>query len=288
MNELIRNPTAWQRFWLSPTKCLATVLYSLRPRTRSVQSTGDLIKVVCISDIHNVQPPSVPDGDILVHAGDLTDTGTFEELMRAFDWLRDLPHAFKIVVGGNHDKLLDSTDKTQLDFSGITYLQNSSATLKIANKGELHVFGSPSTDTSGKWAFQYSRNEDVWSGQIPLETDVLVTHMPPRFHLDINGFGDDRLLEELWRVKPQVHIFGHVHAGHGVEQMILDDLTRQYHEVRRGRAGFSALLDMTAGLFKTALGYGEVASGRTTLVNAAMANGTNNNEKRREAIVVHV
>lgn len=34
------------------------------------------IKVICISDTHGNQPP-IPPGDLLVHAGDLTEVGTF-------------------------------------------------------------------------------------------------------------------------------------------------------------------------------------------------------------------
>lgn len=45
-----------------------------------------LLRVVCISDSHNDNASSsIPDGDILIHAGDMTDTGTVAELQSAFD-----------------------------------------------------------------------------------------------------------------------------------------------------------------------------------------------------------
>lgn len=50
----------------------------------------------------------MPDGDVLLHAGDITDKGTFEELQAQLDWLKSLPHMHKIVIDGNHDRLIDA------------------------------------------------------------------------------------------------------------------------------------------------------------------------------------
>lgn len=45
------------------------------------------VTVVCISDTHNDDCAQIiPDGDIFVHAGDMTDDGTVQELQIAFDW----------------------------------------------------------------------------------------------------------------------------------------------------------------------------------------------------------
>lgn len=86
-------------------------------------------------------------------------------------------------------------------------------------------------------AFQYKREDDAWSGTIPADTDVLVTHTPPRWHLDLpRGMGCDFLLKEVWRVRPRVHVFGHVHAGRGVEAVFWDDEQRMYEKIK-GREG---------------------------------------------------
>ena len=69
-------------------------------------SSRDVIKVVCISDTHNHQP-ELPAGDILIHAGDLTDNGSFEEVQAGLRWLSSQPHRCKIFAAGNHDVLLD-------------------------------------------------------------------------------------------------------------------------------------------------------------------------------------
>ena len=45
-------------------------------------------RIVCLSDTHNRQGRfDVPDGDILVHAGDLTGRGTLSEVTSAMEWL---------------------------------------------------------------------------------------------------------------------------------------------------------------------------------------------------------
>ena len=44
-----------------------------------------MIKIVCISDTHEaeLEPEMFPDGDILVHAGDLTYRGTIDSVTAA-------------------------------------------------------------------------------------------------------------------------------------------------------------------------------------------------------------
>lgn len=46
-------------------------------------------RIVCISDTHN-HTPALPAGDVLVHAGDLTNQGTVGELSRQVRWLEGL------------------------------------------------------------------------------------------------------------------------------------------------------------------------------------------------------
>jgi hypothetical protein len=60
------------------------------------------LRIVCISDTHNDDcTPSLPNGDVLIHAGDMTDDGTMEELQKAYDWISKLPHGLKIIIAGN-------------------------------------------------------------------------------------------------------------------------------------------------------------------------------------------
>ena len=56
---------------------------------------GDWTRFVCISDTHG-RRFDVPDGDVLLHSGDLTKHGSVAELEEAMDWIRGLPHKVKV------------------------------------------------------------------------------------------------------------------------------------------------------------------------------------------------
>lgn len=109
----------------------------------TLQGNGDdlpPIRIICISDTHNKIPP-LPPGDILVHAGDLTTHGTFDEVQAQLRWLSSQPHTHKIVIAGNHDIVLDeasdtrfltrredsATKRKELDWSGIKVLARHSS-----------------------------------------------------------------------------------------------------------------------------------------------------------------
>lgn len=179
-----------------------------------------------------------------MHAGDLTDDGTVADIQAQIDWISALPYEHKIVIAGNHDSWFDPRARREKDagkaprWGDVHYLQNSSVQLFFPSQGhrKLNFYGAPQIPQCGgkDFAFQYHRSDDVWSYTIPLETDVLITHTPPRHHLDLpEGLGCHYLLKELWRMrtKPKIHIFGHVHAGHGREQVSWDDTQRMYEDL---------------------------------------------------------
>jgi 3',5'-cyclic AMP phosphodiesterase CpdA len=58
------------------------------------------VRIVCISDTHN-QTPKLPAGDVLIHAGDLTNQGSYTELKKTVEWLEKSDFQAKIVVAGN-------------------------------------------------------------------------------------------------------------------------------------------------------------------------------------------
>lgn len=84
--------------------------------------------------------------------------------------------------------------------------------------------------------FQYTEDEAPWKDRIPRDIDVLITHTPPKYHLDVN-LGCPSLLSEIWRVKPRLHIFGHVHSGHGRESIFWDEGQASYEQVMRKTGG---------------------------------------------------
>jgi hypothetical protein len=56
-------------------------------------------RIVCISDTHN-QTPKLPPGDILIHAGDLTNQGSYSELKKTVEWLEKADFQARIIVAG--------------------------------------------------------------------------------------------------------------------------------------------------------------------------------------------
>ncbi|KAI9770011.1 MAG: hypothetical protein M1840_003722 [Geoglossum simile] len=245
-SSVFEPPTALDLLLASPLKLLARILHRIFLILRAPLPLGSYckpaIKVVCISDTHNLTQ-HVPPGDLLVHAGDLTKHGTVAELQDQIDWLKSLPHLHKVVICGNHDSFFDPTSRVaedegkSLSWGGIHYLEDSSVTLTFPSHGnrKLSIYGAPQIPLCGgsDFAFQYHRDEDRWTGTIPPETDVLVTHSPPKYHLDLPvGLGCKYLLQEVWRVRPALHIFGHIHSGHGKEPVFWDDGQRIYEQIR--------------------------------------------------------
>ncbi|KAK7420859.1 hypothetical protein QQZ08_010188 [Neonectria magnoliae] len=248
----LRRRNQWEPLTLvdhilsSPLTFLAIQFYHivllLRGRPFSPPRGKTPIRVVCISDTHD-QTVSVPPGDVLIHAGDLSNAGTVADLDAQLNWLRSQPHPVKIVVAGNHDSWFDpisrhADDHGAPDLTGIDYLQSSMVVHEI-NGRKFHIFGVPDIPKIGKndFAFQYTEATQPWLSKIPLETDILITHCPPQHHRDL-GLGCPHLLREIWRVKPRLHVFGHVHWAYGKESAFFDDFQETYERLlsrpRRG------------------------------------------------------
>lgn len=248
------------------------------------------MSVVCISDTHNSQP-ELPPGDILIHAGDLSQSGSFSEIQKVLDWIKRQPHQHKFVIAGNHDLLLDpdqdaasatsqsSIIREKLDWGDIIYLQDTLHVVTCANGRRLRVFGSPRSPKNGNWAFQYPRSSNVWSGIIPSDVDILITHAPPRSHLDLLHLGCIHLLRELWRIQPRLHIFGHIHEGHGTEWLSFGQLQAAFERTICDRGG---IVNLVAVLKEYLTAYfGPKHESTTLLVNAAVVGGLRDQLCRR-------
>lgn len=256
-SDVFQPPTALERLLGSPVKFLLRLLYKFSLLLRLRRSTQNhSAKIVCISDTHT-QTCSIPSGDVLIHAGDLTNAGTLTEIQAQIDWLSSLPHAHKIAIAGNHDTYLDprsrrtlsgSDQSGLLDWRNIHYLQHDSVTLTLKDH-KITVYGAPQIPACGgsNFAFQYPRGQDAWSDTIPPNVDILVTHTPPKYHLDLfsPSLGCEWLLKETWRVRPRLHIFGHIHAGAGKEVVFWDDAQKTYENgmARPGKGFFFEMLN---------------------------------------------
>lgn len=189
------------------------------------------MKVVCISDTHlRHEELIVPDGDVLVFAGDMCMAGcNLSEVSGFARWLGMQPHEHKIAIAGNHDFLARSASigeaqkafsrkaRRMLGMMGVNYLEDDAV-----EAAGLRFWGTPWQPRLADWAFNLDRGPGLrakWK-LIPADTDVLVTHAPPRNILDM-GYAtthagcDDLRDEVLSRVRPKLHVFGHMHSGHG-------------------------------------------------------------------------
>ena len=179
------------------------------------------MRIVAISDTHGRHRDlDVPPGDVLIHAGDITLFGTINEVRDFNDFLGSLPHAHKIVIAGNHDFCFERERKlSAAELYHCIYLQDEG--VEVAG---LRFYGSPWQPWFFDWAFNLNRGPEIrakWD-RIPMGTDVLITHGPPFGHGDLTMRGEATgckdLLEVVERIKPQIHIFGHIHEGAGVTE----------------------------------------------------------------------
>ncbi|CVK92837.1 related to phosphoesterases [Fusarium mangiferae] len=284
------RPSKWQQFWSKPCIFLAHFLYSLRRITH--EPPANPISIVCISDTHNSQP-QLPLGDVLIHAGDLTQSGSLGELKATVAWLKSQPHTHKIIVAGNHDILLDkgcdrreesAAERECLDWGDCIYLQNETTTVTCRNGRTLKIYGSPLSPRHGNWPFQYSRSQNVWSDTAPNDIDVLVTHGPPFAHLDLN-LGCRYLLKELWRIRPLLHVFGHVHEGYGQESVVFDRLQKAYEKALCDGT-FWSLMKVFKEFLRLLPMRKKPAMTTCQLVNPAMVGGLRDDEKRKAIKVI--
>lgn len=194
-----------------------------------------MLKLIAISDTHNRHNKiKLPEGDIIVHSGDATGRGEIWEVENFLKWFGSLNYKHKIFVPGNHDwacELQPLLIKEYAEKFGVTILNDSGIELE-----GIKFWGSPVQPWFYDWAFNRRRTEaenNAFGGGwiknhwdlIPEGTNVLITHGPPYGILDELVYADgtpkgelvgcQELLVAVHRIKPDVHIFGHIHCGYG-------------------------------------------------------------------------
>ena len=179
------------------------------------------MKVVAISDTHGKHALlKLPKGDMIIHAGDISDQGAEREVREFLEWFSGLNYQYKIFIAGNHDFYFEKepADKiSKLIPEGVTYLNDSGVTVN-----GIKVWGSPVTPWYFNWAFNRHRGKAIkkhWD-LIPPDTNILVTHGPAYGALDQNRKGEHLgckdLCEKITHSKIPFHVCGHIHEGYGI------------------------------------------------------------------------
>lgn len=179
------------------------------------------MRVVCISDTHRQHDRIfIPDSDVLIVAGDISNRGSLYEVELFHEFVNRLPHTHKILVAGNHDwAFQDAPNHLVVEAlkADVTYLQDSGCEID-----GIKFWGSPWQPEFFNWAFNLPIGQalaDKWA-LIPDDTDVLITHGPPHGILDFTQRGEsvgcEQLRKAVDRIKPKFHVFGHIHHSYGV------------------------------------------------------------------------
>jgi Icc-related predicted phosphoesterase len=178
------------------------------------------MNAIFISDTYG-QHESIllPQGNIIIHAGNFTKTGTELEAKDFLQWFSQLPYEHKIFIAGTHDHFFerDPERARQAVPSNVIYLEDSGVVI-----GGFKIWGSPYNLYNHGSAFSCTEAEigAHWD-RIPFNVDMVISHSPAYGLLDINGSGEHEgckvLLRRLVRVEPRYVVCGHAVDGHGHE-----------------------------------------------------------------------
>jgi Icc-related predicted phosphoesterase len=186
------------------------------PDRKSPPIVNRRVRVVCIADTHELHRElAVPDGDLLIHAGDFTFFNHASKINDFNDWLGELPHRYKVVIPGNHDRAFNQDPLFREMITNAVLLINEGVRLC-----GLNIWGSPVTCDDDAYGHAKREERARLYASIPQDTHILVTHGPPYGILDREpGSYRRQGCTELWlavmRLQPRLHVFGHVHAGYG-------------------------------------------------------------------------
>jgi Icc-related predicted phosphoesterase len=191
------------------------------------------MRITVISDTHtkhNQITSSLPGGDLLIHTGDIMNSGYHANDIYSFcEWFNGIDnYHHKVFIAGNHDRMFEDHPEKVMEilnsYKWIDYLQDD--WIKVSDIEQMvKIYGSPWQPEFYDWAFNLPKGgselEAKWEA-IPKDTDILITHGPPQDHLDVSGppysqphLGCALLREKLDEQPPKIHVFGHIHGGYG-------------------------------------------------------------------------
>lgn len=178
------------------------------------------MKIIAIADTHSQHAGlKLPEADMILHAGDISNRGGEQEVIDFLDWFQHLDYTYKIFIAGNHDFFFERNAPEKIKAlipDKVIYLCDSGVTIEGIN-----IWGSPVTPTFFNWAFNRDRGAAIsrhWD-LIPEGTDILMTHGPVAGILDKTLHGEQvgcaDLLKKVQTLKPKYVIGGHIHESYG-------------------------------------------------------------------------
>lgn len=190
------------------------------------------MKVVAIADLHGHLIENIPPCDLLLIAGDVCPafdhsyTFQYSWLTTNFNlWLEKQPAKMIVMVPGNHDLIFDTPDRVH------PYLKCKMLIDETFQYEDVVIYGHPYAPFFCDWAFMPGDHVlEIVNREIPDNIDILLTHASPKGILDtIKGvtemlpdgtlqnehLGCRFLRQAVERVKPKLHVFGHIHDSHG-------------------------------------------------------------------------
>lgn len=178
------------------------------------------MKIVALSDTHWVlNKVEIPEADLLIFAGDWSSNrGDLTDLIYFVNVLKKNNSKHKVVIAGNHDWIAykdPGLTKNIFDNANITYLCDSGTTID-----GIKIWGTPWTPEFNDWAFMCSEDQLAQKWRfMPSDIDILVTHGPQYGLLDFvpgaGNVGSVSLETKIHKLKPYIHICGHIHGGYG-------------------------------------------------------------------------
>ncbi|KAF9452850.1 Metallo-dependent phosphatase [Macrolepiota fuliginosa MF-IS2] len=228
-------------------------------------------RFICISDNHSRTQCDLPPGDVLLHAGDLSSWGYPAQVMKTLDWIKSLDYPTKIIIAGNHDLCLDEdvppfgedlgpeslatireyVRGEEMKKANVHYLEYESFEFMTAAGRKWIVYGSPASPKHASGAFQYSERQaaQLIYDKIPSDTEILITHTPAKYCLDLTAKGKKagcRVLRE--RLKSleacRLHVFGHIHEDAGADMIDTDAGVRVAVNAAIARSGTAMIVDL--------------------------------------------
>lgn len=200
------------------------------------------MRLTILSDTHTrhgfIPMSDLPGGDILIHAGDIMNSGYNKNDIHDFlYWFSSLKqYDTKIFIAGNHDRMFENHPEEVREWInkhvGVDYLQDEQLTLYYDGpngdlpENNIRIYGIPHTPEFYNWAFNVPRNSHQMQeimNKIPENVDILITHGPAFGTLDTvagrmhDHLGCELLAERIEVTKPKIHICGHIHSGYGYQ-----------------------------------------------------------------------